>query len=295
MAAEPDQASDAQQGQNAATIHTRGFHEVAEHPEGEAIRRQVEFYFSDQNLPNDTHLFELCGGAQNLPVSINEILSWQKMRHFKPRSQVIVALRKSALLEVVDNKRIRRRVPLVLDNEPDDPELAVDFASKRKTTETHISSAPTPRLVPDPAKPWITKGMLKPTGFEDGFAEPPVSAELAIEEQELYSLDEPFADRIEIAISRYKSRRKFHQSHTKHFTAWMKFGGLETGPRQFTGPLDDAVFEGRTAAEKAQIMATFFPGEDKDDEKKWVVDFEGIAKAYLYVWNFQRVIDARPR
>jgi len=281
MATEETKGSDAQHSQNASDELPPISPEVPEHPEGESIRRQVEFYFSDQNLPNDKHLLELCGGTQNLPVSINEILGWRKMRRFKPKSQVIVALRKSAILEVVDNKRIRRRIPLLLDNEPDDPELAVDFASKNKADITNVAPPPTPRLVPDPAKPWITKGLLKPTGFEDNFAEPPLSAEQAVEEQELYSPDEPFADRIEIAISRFQSRRKFHQSYLKHFTAWMKFGGLETGPRQFTGPLDDAVFEGRTAAEKALIMATFFSGEDKDDEEKWAVDFEGIAKAYL--------------
>jgi len=280
MATEETEGSDAQHSENTLVGLFPVSPEVPEHPEGEAIRQQVEFYFSDQNLPNDKHLLELCGGTQNFPVSINEILGWKKMRRFKPKPQVIVALRKSALLEVVDNKRIRRRIPLMLDNEPDDPELAVDFASKT-TNATNIATAPTPRLLPDPAKPWITKGLLKPTGFEDNFAEPPLSAEQAVEEQELYSLDEPFADRIEIAISRFQSRRKFHQSYLKHFTAWMKFGGLETGPRQFTGRLDDAVFEGRTAAEKAQIMANFFSGQDKDDEEKWAVDFEGIAKAYL--------------
>lgn len=257
--------------------------EAPEHPEGDAIRRQVEYYFSDQNLPNDKHLLELCGGSQNLPVSIGEILGWKKMRRFKPKTQVIAALRRSAFLEVIDNKRIRRHVPIVLDDEPNDEELAIDFVSKEKATEQPSAPIPSGQVhyKVDPATPWITKGLLKPTGFEESFAEPAITAEEAKEEEDMYSPDEPFADRIEIAIQRYRARRKFHQAYASHFTAWMKYGGIETGPRQFTGQLDESVFEGRTAGEKARILAEFFAGEDKDDEEQWAVDFEGVAKAYL--------------
>lgn len=253
-----------------------------EHPQGDAIRRQVEYYFSDQNLPNDEHLLELCGGPQNLPVSIGEILGWHKMRRFRPKSQVIVALKKSAFLEVVDNKRIRRRVPLVLDDEPDDEELAIDFVSKEKANEGQPAAAatPTPRLLPDPSKPWITKGLLKPTGFEEGFAQT-VAPEEAEEEKDLYALDEPFADRIEIAVERFRQRRKFHQAYANHFTAWLRYGGFETGSRQFTGNVDQSMLEGRSAAEKARILAIYFAGDDKDDEEQWAVDFEGVAKGYL--------------
>jgi hypothetical protein len=253
---------------------------IPEHPEGDAIRRQVEYYFSDQNLPNDAHLLELCGGTQNLPVSINEILGWHKMRRFKPKSQVIVALTKSAFLEVVDNKRIRRRVPLVLDDEPNDEELATDFVTKEKANEQQSVVAPTPRRVPDPSKPWITKAFLKPTGFEEGWADPATPAE-ADEEKELYSPEESFADRIEIAIERFRQRRKFHQAYASHFTAWLRYGGFETGPRQFTGSIDQSMLEGRSAAEKARILAIYFAGDDKEDEEQWAVDFEGVAKGYL--------------
>jgi hypothetical protein len=65
----------------------------------------------------DEHLWVLCGGYKNLPVSIGEIIGWKRMRRFKPKLQVIEALKKSAFLEVVDGKRIRRRLALVEDND----------------------------------------------------------------------------------------------------------------------------------------------------------------------------------
>jgi hypothetical protein len=63
----------------------------------------------------DEHLWTLCGGYKNLPVSIGEILGWKRMRRYRPKLQVIEALKKSAFLEVVDGKRIRRRLALVED------------------------------------------------------------------------------------------------------------------------------------------------------------------------------------
>jgi hypothetical protein len=65
----------------------------------------------------DEHLWTLCGGYKNLPVSIGEILGWKRMRRFRPKLQVIEALKKSAFLEIVDGKRIRRRMALVEDND----------------------------------------------------------------------------------------------------------------------------------------------------------------------------------
>jgi hypothetical protein len=204
-------------------------------------------------------------------------MSWRKMRKYKPKSQVIASLKKSNFLEVVEGKRIRRRVPIILDDEPSDDDLTQDFHEKKPKI------LPTPRPLLDPAKPWITKGLLKPTGFEDGFCDPPIAPTEFEEEEEMYSLDEPFSTRMEVAIQRFRSRRKFHQSYAKYFTAWMKFGGVETGPRQFNGRLDDSIFEERDAAERAQILAEHFVSWDKENGQKWTVDFEGVAKSYLYV------------
>ncbi|KAE9363639.1 hypothetical protein N431DRAFT_389686 [Stipitochalara longipes BDJ] len=64
------------------------------------IRAQVEFYFSDANLPTDSHLWQLTDGESNLPVSIKQICEFGRMRRFQPVSAVVAALRESNFLEI---------------------------------------------------------------------------------------------------------------------------------------------------------------------------------------------------
>ncbi|KAF1811857.1 hypothetical protein P152DRAFT_459334 [Eremomyces bilateralis CBS 781.70] len=76
------------------------------------IRKQVEFYFSDSNLPMDNFLFGQVGGSENKPVAIKVVHSFKRMRRFQPFSAVVAALKDSEILEVTENEEIRRKVPL---------------------------------------------------------------------------------------------------------------------------------------------------------------------------------------
>lgn len=79
----------------------------------DAIRKQVEFYFSDSNLLTDKFLFTKVEGHENLPVPISIIHSFKRMRHFQPLSVVVDALKESAILNVVeDDTAVQRKVPL---------------------------------------------------------------------------------------------------------------------------------------------------------------------------------------
>ncbi|KAL8700264.1 MAG: hypothetical protein Q9201_005535 [Fulgogasparrea decipioides] len=77
-----------------------------------AIRKQVEFYFSDSNLLQDQFLFGKVQGHDNLPVPISTIHSFKRMRHFQPFSAVVEALKESATLNVVNEDHIQRKTPL---------------------------------------------------------------------------------------------------------------------------------------------------------------------------------------
>ena len=63
----------------------------------------------------------------------------------------------------------------------------------------------------------------------------------------------------------------------------MVFGGIESGPKMFTGGLDDQTLEESTAAEIAGITATNYVGDDKMDERArdFVVDFDVVLKGFL--------------
>ncbi|KAL2824876.1 hypothetical protein BDW59DRAFT_80250 [Aspergillus cavernicola] len=77
------------------------------------IRKQVEFYFSDSNLPMDKFLFSQVGGNKNNAVSLELLHSFKRMRRFQPFSAIVEALKTSETLDLTDNDtNVRRKVPL---------------------------------------------------------------------------------------------------------------------------------------------------------------------------------------
>ncbi|KAI1415883.1 hypothetical protein F5Y13DRAFT_139515 [Hypoxylon sp. FL1857] len=79
-----------------------------------AIRWQVEFYFSDSNLPKDKFLWEKTGGSKNKPVPLSLICSFSRMRRFKPYSAVVEALKTSQRLVIEGaegEETVRRKEP----------------------------------------------------------------------------------------------------------------------------------------------------------------------------------------
>ncbi|MCJ1402906.1 hypothetical protein MMC11_006127 [Xylographa trunciseda] len=78
-----------------------------------AIRKQVEFYFSDSNLHMDQFLFSKVEGHKNNPVPLSIVHSFKRMRHFQPYSAVVAALKESTILDLVDgDSAVQRKVPL---------------------------------------------------------------------------------------------------------------------------------------------------------------------------------------
>lgn len=78
------------------------------------ILKQVEFYFSDQNLPTDKFLYKLTQTNDGW-VPISTIACFSRMRRFQPFTEVVAALKESPeLLEVSeDGELVRRKTPLV--------------------------------------------------------------------------------------------------------------------------------------------------------------------------------------
>ena len=76
------------------------------------IRNQVEFYFTDSNLPTDKFLLEKTGGHRNYPVDLKLIHSFARMQHFKPYSAVLEAVKASEFLHLNDKDEITRVYPL---------------------------------------------------------------------------------------------------------------------------------------------------------------------------------------
>lgn len=250
----------------------------------------MEFYFSDENLPTDKHLLQCCGGRENLPVSISRIRGFQRMRQYKPKTLVTAALRLSAFLEVsADGKTIKRKVPLtgknILDPDYFDAEDDDDIGyapGSRKAKAQQPAQYPVPLLPQTKAKypEGVSKNMLKATGFEKAYIEPVLTPVEAAEEEEMYALTKPFVERIEIAIQRFKQKRRMHEMYAHVFNKLMRFGGVESGPRMYQG-LSKHEMNEMGPEELARALAVHNVPWDRSNENKWVVDFVALCKAFL--------------
>ncbi|KAF2855833.1 hypothetical protein T440DRAFT_385195 [Plenodomus tracheiphilus IPT5] len=269
-----------------------------DHPDGATIRRQVriqtplfttlvEFYFSDENLPTDLHLLKCCGGRENIPVSISLICGFKKMRAYKPKKLVVAALRKSAFLEVVENgKKIKRKMAM-----PGRCALDPDFFDADDGIAHDPRTCRQPAVFPVPLLPQtkieypkgISKNMLKPSGFEKTYTEPMPTPQEAAEEEAMYDPEKSFVERIEIAIQRFKQKRRMHEMYAHVFHKLMRFSGVESGQRMHQG-LSRQEMASMDAEDIAKALAIHSVPWDRGDTKQWVVDFYGVAKAFLSSW-----------
>lgn len=88
------------------------------------IIKQVEYYFSDENLPTDKYMMSMMKKNKKGFVPIGVIASFRKMKKLiQDKSVISVALRKSSLLVVSsDGMKVKRRHPLP-SSEVKDPKL----------------------------------------------------------------------------------------------------------------------------------------------------------------------------
>ena len=82
-------------------------------PDHFAIRKQVEYYFSDANLARDGFLRDKIAAENGGWVGLSFINSFNRMQRMRMSAdEVAAALRASATLEVDETgQRVRRRVP----------------------------------------------------------------------------------------------------------------------------------------------------------------------------------------
>ncbi|KAH9827942.1 argonaute-binding protein 1-like [Teratosphaeria destructans] len=241
------------------------------------IIRQVEYYFSDVNLPQDAHMLGLTGGDGNGPVSLSQIMSFRKMKPFRPKTAVREALRQSKDVEITrDNQHVKRRYPLM-----------VPIRVKPEVNVARVKKA-------ENLAKGLTKKMLEPTGFETNATQGPISPEQHQQDCDRYSTDLSFPDRLENLVNDFNNRRKMHQDTRAIFEKFVIFGGLECNTRAFQGGAskEDMKKQGLDKEEIAMLTAYYgvseqvkealWAADDGDlDKALWEVDFETVAKAFL--------------
>ncbi|CEI68351.1 hypothetical protein FVEN_g5481 [Fusarium venenatum] len=129
------------------------------------------------------------------------------------------------------------------------------------------------------------------TGFEEFFADPPMTPDEAKEEtDEIYAPDVPFAERMQSCIQRFRSRRRLQGSRILYFKEYLFLGGVDCAPNTFGG-LSQQELKDLTPAERRQatakdvIWASSAAGDRfyNGDEEKWSVDFAGVAAGFFAV------------
>ncbi|KAG5922729.1 hypothetical protein E4U42_005370 [Claviceps africana] len=123
------------------------------------------------------------------------------------------------------------------------------------------------------------------TGFEEFFADPPLTPDEAAEERlEIY------APRIQSCIQRFRSRRRLQGHQTLYFNEYLFLGGVDTSQNAFAG-LDAKDLGHLTPAERRDATArdTVHAGSAADeqfyngDAEHWSVDFAGVAAGFFSV------------
>ncbi|KAG6037760.1 hypothetical protein E4U41_004789 [Claviceps citrina] len=123
------------------------------------------------------------------------------------------------------------------------------------------------------------------TGFEEFFADPPLTPDEAAEERlEIY------APRIQSCIQRFRSRRRLQGDQPLYFNEYLFLGGVDTTQNSFAG-LDHHDLRDLTPAERRDATATdtvhvgssaneqFYSG----DQEHWTVDFAAVAAGFFSV------------
>lgn len=126
------------------------------------------------------------------------------------------------------------------------------------------------------------RGNDKPTGFEDFFADAPLTPDQHAEERELYDPELHFIDRILTAIGRFERTRKMTPERRDVLFKYLSYGGVECGPNMFQGSQDLAQMDKSTIA---NILSNASITEEKrnlgTETSTYVVDFLACMKGFL--------------
>ncbi|KAL9597136.1 MAG: hypothetical protein Q9219_005358 [cf. Caloplaca sp. 3 TL-2023] len=126
------------------------------------------------------------------------------------------------------------------------------------------------------------RGLAAPSGFEEFYVDAPLTPAEFEEEQGLYEPDIEFPRRIETAIQRYCARRRMDSAKKDVFDKYLSFGGISSGPKQFSGGLNTEDMADMNAADIALMKAIHFVDLEKwGDDDAYDVDFESCAKAFF--------------
>ncbi|KAJ2904758.1 argonaute-binding protein 1 [Zalerion maritima] len=126
------------------------------------------------------------------------------------------------------------------------------------------------------------------TGFEESFADAPVTPEEFAHERDIvYHSSVPFPERIEECIQRWRAKRRMDSYKNNLFTKYLIIGGVESGVRQFTGFDQDAAVDGEMDKDEIRAATAIDVVNTGNNEiyymqgEGWDVDFAGVVAGFF--------------
>ncbi|KAF9432067.1 hypothetical protein BGZ76_011310 [Entomortierella beljakovae] len=102
-----------------------------------------------------------------------------------------------------------------------------------------------------------------------------------LEPEDAYDLSKSAAERVEIAVTKFRKNRKFNNERSQIFSAYLEYGGIKTGPKMFQGGaskpagVDDDDGEPDYEAMNAGIDRVDLPEDGQE------VDFTNLVTTFL--------------
>ncbi|KAL2429749.1 hypothetical protein ABEF95_010808 [Exophiala dermatitidis] len=142
-------------------------------------------------------------------------------------------------------------------------------------------------------KPASQRGLDKPTGFEDFFADAPITPDQHAEERKLYSTDLPFVDRIVTAIARFERTRKMTNERRDILYKYLSYGNVDVSPNSFQGgQVTEDMDKNQVAAALTQASVSNDKRDLGTETSLYAVDFLSCIQGFLsrrakYLYGFE--------
>ncbi|ODQ52127.1 hypothetical protein SAICODRAFT_72068 [Saitoella complicata NRRL Y-17804] len=163
-----------------------------------------------------------------------------------------------------------------MDSDDEDVKGLVDQALARELSQPPAGQTPARKKKKRSKK---KKGTA--TGFEEFYAEGPLTPAEQAEEAELYSYDKSPRERLELCVDRYRQKRRFDPTRTKIFSSYLSFGGIKS-PNPNLNLNKQIEVENANDMEEAQEFAgADTPALVEDDDDDVEVDFTYVVRAFL--------------
>ncbi|CEJ58505.1 hypothetical protein PMG11_07159 [Penicillium brasilianum] len=163
--------------------------------------------------------------------------------------------------------------PATMDRVPEDDTTKPKPRVALRSGEIMASVVRKPRR----RRPKSKRGLGKPTGFEEYYADGPMTPAEHEESRRIYDPSYPFEQRIQEALTRYQCKRRMENDRRAIFFKYLQYGGVDASQNYETGIFPRELKQMSSEEGRQACSQTMIPQERKELE----VNFEEVARGFL--------------